>query len=83
MCVSPGTTILDAEAVRAALAPAATAWLRNLRVHLVIDSTNSRMADAARTRSIDGLCWFAELQTAGRGPGAAGTGSAPLHETSP
>ena len=63
----PGTTTLDADRIRTALSPAAAAWLRDLRVHLAVDSTNTRMAEAARSGTIDGLCWFAELQTAGRG----------------
>ncbi len=64
---SPDTTILDAGRVREGLAAGALAWLRDLDVHWVVDSTNSRMTEAAQAGSVDGLCWFAELQTAGRG----------------
>ena len=63
----PGTTTLDRGRIRAALPAAAAAWLRELRVYWAIDSTNSRMVAAAQADSVDGLCWFAELQTAGRG----------------
>lgn len=62
-----GATILDTRRIRDSLLPQAAAWVRDLRVHLVIDSTNTRMAEAAQSGSVDGLCWFAELQTAGRG----------------
>ena len=65
--LAPGTTILDSGRIRAALMPDAAAWLRDLQVRWVVDSTNSRMAEAAQAGSVDGLCWFAELQTAGRG----------------
>ncbi len=63
----PGTRTLCAERIRAALSPAATGWMKDLRVHLVVDSTNTIMVEAARSGTVDGLCWFAELQTAGRG----------------
>ena len=63
----PGTKTLDTRRIHDALSPAAAAWLRDLAVHLVIDSTNTRMAEAAHSGSVDGFCWFAELQTAGRG----------------
>ena len=59
--------LLDPARLRAALPPSTTNWLRDLRVFGVIDSTNVRMVEAAQTQSIDGHCWFAELQTAGRG----------------
>jgi len=65
--LSPDTAILDPGRVREGLSPNAAEWLRELAVHLVIDSTNSRMTEAAQAGSVDGLCWFAELQTAGRG----------------
>ena len=63
----PHIEMLDAKRIGAALSPAALAWLRDLQVRLVVDSTNTRMAAAARSGSIDGSCWFAELQTSGRG----------------
>ena len=65
--LAPGTAILDAGDIGRALSPAAAAWVRELKVDRVVDSTNTRMAEAARSDSVDGLCWFAELQTAGRG----------------
>ncbi len=61
------TEFLDAARIRAALPPAAATWLRDLRVYPAIDSTNRRMMEAAQTKSVAGRCWFAELQTAGRG----------------
>ena len=64
---SPDTKILDAGRVRDGLGPDAAGWLRELEVYWVVDSTNGRMTDAAQAGSVDGLCWFAELQTAGRG----------------
>ena len=72
--LSPDTAILDAGRVREGLSTDADAWLRELRVHRVVDSTNSRMTEAARAGSVDGLCWFAELQTAGRGQARAELG---------
>ncbi len=61
------TVILDSKRINAALSPFALARTRDLRVYPVIDSTNLRMMEEAKTGSIDGCCWFAELQTAGRG----------------
>ena len=63
----PDTKTLDTRRIRDALSPAAAAWVRDLAVHFAIDSTNTRMAEAAHSGSVDGFCWFAELQTAGRG----------------
>ncbi len=65
--LSPDTAILDMGRIREGLSTDSAAWLRELRVHWVVDSTNSRMTAAAQAGSVDGLCWFAELQTAGRG----------------
>ena len=65
--LSPGTTTHDADRIARALSPVAAAWLGNLRVHWAVDSTNTRMVAAAHDESVHGLCWFAELQTAGRG----------------
>ena len=61
------TQMLDTGRIRAALSPAEHAWVRDLRVFPAIDSTNMRMVEAAHSKSVDGCCWFAELQTAGRG----------------
>jgi len=63
----PGTTTLDSGRVRGALAAQAAAWLRDIKVFWAIDSTNSRMVRAAQERPVEGCCWLAELQTAGRG----------------
>ena len=62
-----GMVALDAETIGALLSPEAAGWLRGLTVFPVIDSTNSRMVQLAQSESIDGLAWFAELQTTGRG----------------
>lgn len=65
--LADGVDLLDEDAIRNALSPAATAWLRDLVVFPAVDSTNTRMAAAAGSASVDGCVWFAELQTAGRG----------------
>jgi len=62
-----GAAALDAEVISALLAPEAAQWLRGVTVFPAVDSTNSRMVKLAQSASIDGLAWFAELQTAGRG----------------
>ena len=62
-----GVVALDAEAISAQLSPEAAQWLRGVTVFPAVDSTNSRMVKLAQSASIDGLAWFAELQTAGRG----------------
>ena len=64
----PGSVAaLEAEAISAMLSPEAAEWLRAMTVYPAVDSTNSRMVQLAQSASIDGLAWFAELQTAGRG----------------
>ena len=65
--LSGDVELLDERAIRGALSAPAAAWLRELAVFLAVDSTNSRMAAAAQSASVDGRVWFAELQTAGRG----------------
>ena len=62
-----GVVALDAEAISALLSPQAARWLHGVTVFPAVDSTNSRMVKLAQSESIDGLAWFAELQTAGRG----------------
>ena len=62
-----GVAALDPQAISALLAPEAVQWLRGVTVFPAVDSTNSRMVKLAQSASIDGLAWFAELQTAGRG----------------
>ena len=59
--------LLNAEAIGAGLSPEAARWLRGIEVFPAVDSTNSRMVKLAQSEPIDGLAWFAELQTAGRG----------------
>lgn len=63
----PATEVLNVDRIRAAVSPTAAAWMQDLQVHFVVDSTNTRMAQAARSGSIAGMCRFAEMQTAGRG----------------
>ena len=65
--VAGDVELLEESAIRTALSPAAAAWLRNLKVFLAVDSTNTRMVAAAQSASVDGCVWLAELQTAGRG----------------
>ena len=62
-----GIAALDVATISAQLSPEASKWLRGLTVFPAVDSTNSRMVKLAQSESIDGLAWFAELQTAGRG----------------
>ncbi len=49
------------------LAPATKSWVRELRVHQRIDSTNSHLVARAASGSVDGVVCLAELQTKGRG----------------
>ena len=65
--VAGDVELLEESAVRNALSPSAAAWLRELRVFLAVDSTNSRMVAAAQSAPVNGCVWLAELQTAGRG----------------
>lgn len=53
--------------IRAALAPAAAAWLACLDVHAQLASTNTLLLARARDTSVDGHVLAAEVQTAGRG----------------
>ena len=62
-----GVVALDAEVISAQVSPEAAHWLTGVTVFPAVDSTNSRMVGLAPSASIDGLAWFAELQTAGRG----------------
>lgn len=63
----PKSALFNVDRIQSALSPHASNWMRDLRVLTVTDSTNTRMAQAARSEPIAGLCWFAELQTLGRG----------------
>ena len=65
--VAGDVELLDESAIRTALSPAAAAWLRELKVFLAVDSTNTRMVAKAQSATVDGCVWLAELQTAGRG----------------
>ena len=65
--VAGDVELLDESAIRTALSPPAAAWLRDLKVFLAVDSTNTRMVATAQSASVDGCVWLAELQTAGRG----------------
>lgn len=65
--VAGDVELLDESAIRTALSPAASAWLRDLKVFLAVDSTNTRMVAKAQSATVDGCVWLAELQTAGRG----------------
>lgn len=42
-------------------------WLRELRVHREIDSTNNHLMSRALAENVDGVACFAERQTSGRG----------------
>src|SRR5262245_52478007 len=58
---------LDERAIEAGLSPQVHRWLRELKVHQEIDSTNTHLVKRAATESIDGVVCFAESQTGGRG----------------
>ena len=59
--------LLDAPALRAALAPATRARLGDLVVHWQVDSTNSELSRRAEHDPRDPLVCLAEMQSAGRG----------------
>jgi len=58
---------LEALAIEMRLPPAARSWVRELRVHEEIDSTNTHLVRRASSEPIDGVVCFAESQTGGRG----------------
>ena len=58
---------LRAEALQAALSPAAARWLRQLEVFPAIGSTNTHLMNQAASRSLDGQVCLAEVQVQGRG----------------
>lgn len=64
--IDGGLDLLDAAAIRAQLAPALAQQLE-LDLHWSIDSTNSRLIEAAQSGNIHGQVCLAERQTAGRG----------------
>lgn len=59
--------LLSEVAVRDGLAPATTAWMRDLEFRPHIDSTNSALLARAAGSRIAGCVLAAEVQTAGRG----------------
>jgi|TARA_B100000315_G_scaffold214672_1_gene213387 BirA family biotin operon repressor/biotin-[acetyl-CoA-carboxylase] ligase len=63
----PGTSLLDAGSVRAALRGGAREWLNRLEIHAAIDSTNLRLVTLPRGEEAGGMLIMAELQTMGRG----------------
>lgn len=65
--VAGDVELLDEIAIHTALSAVAAAWLRDLKVFLAVDSTNTRMVAKAQSAAVDGCVWLAELQTAGRG----------------
>lgn len=58
---------LSADAIAAALSPAARAALRPPMVSVSVDSTNQRLLEAIPAGDIHAQAWLAEFQTAGRG----------------
>ncbi|MEM1188972.1 MAG: biotin--[acetyl-CoA-carboxylase] ligase [Pseudomonadota bacterium] len=62
--LSPGTELLDEQAIRAALTPRAASLLRELSIHVQIDSTSEELL---RRGSPGAEVCLAEQQSAGRG----------------
>ena len=58
---------LHPELILSRLGSRARAWVRELRVHREIDSTNSHLMRRALVEDIDGVACLAERQTNGRG----------------
>lgn len=58
---------LHPELILSHLGSSARAWVRELRVHLEIDSTNSHLMRRALVEDVDGVACLAERQTNGRG----------------
>ena len=58
---------LDRELILAGLSPDVRCWVRELGVHLQIDSTNTHLMTLASVGDIDGVVCVAEHQTKGRG----------------
>ena len=58
---------LDRESILADLSHDARRWVRELRVHAEIDSTNTHLMARATNETIDGVVCIAERQTGGRG----------------
>jgi len=64
---APEHQALDRESILAQLSRDSRGWLRELRVHAEIDSTNSHLMGRAANETIDGVVCIAEHQTGGRG----------------
>lgn len=59
--------LLSRSAIAAGLSARAQAWLQELEIHTVLESTNDRLVALGRAGSVAGRVCFAELQTRGRG----------------
>ncbi|TQV67294.1 bifunctional biotin--[acetyl-CoA-carboxylase] ligase/biotin operon repressor BirA [Exilibacterium tricleocarpae] len=66
-CLEGGLELLDADAIDAALNPAARALAVELDIQSVIDSTNTRALARAAAGNARGYICLAEQQTAGKG----------------
>ena len=58
---------LDRESILADLSQDSRRWVRALRVHTELDSTNTHLMARAASETIDGVVCIAERQTGGRG----------------
>ncbi len=58
---------LRSEVIQAGLSLDAARWLKELDIHLEIDSTNTHLMKRAAAEAIDGIVCIAERQTHGRG----------------
>ena len=65
--MEPACSALSRECILARLAPSALGWMRELRVHREIDSTNSHLMNRAVVETVDGVVCVADHQTNGRG----------------
>ena len=65
--LEPDIELLSAASIRAGLAPATLAWLRDLEVRAHIASTNTSLLERAAQGGIAGQVLAVEVQTAGRG----------------
>lgn len=66
-CTAAPLDLLDASAIRAAMAPSARARLGDLAVHAELDSTSSELLRRVQSDPRDGLACLAEVQAQGRG----------------
>lgn len=65
--IPAGLELLEAGSIRAAIAEPVVGRLRDLQIHALIDSTNSRLMSLARGGGPAGVACLAEMQTGGRG----------------